>query len=640
MRGYSRSDSPQEALVLYTSMLSKGIVSPNNFTFPFVLNSCARLSSFKSGCQIHCHIIKFGLEFDLFIRNALIHFYSIFGYINNAHKVFEGSLARDLVSYNTLINGYAQVKEPCPALWLFRKMQDSCIQPDAFTFVAMFSACTELNDPRIGKQFHAVVYKNLGCVGSNMLLKTAVINMYAKCGLMNMAERVFSTMGMSKSTAAWSSMISGYTREGKIERARQLFDQMDQRDLVSWTAMISGYSQVGGFSLALELFGKMESLGIHPDEVTMVAVLRACVGLGALDFGKRLHQQYIENVVFGRNIFLTTAVIDMYAKCGSIDTALSVFYKIPKNLKTGSLFNSMISGLAQHGLGETSIAVFREMELMGLKPDGVTFVTVLCACSHSGLVEEGKQFFESMLNYGIKPQMEHYGCMVDLLARDGRLDEAYGLIQSMPYDANSVIWRALLAACRLHRNAKIGEIAGQKLLDLEPDHGAHYVLLSNMLAETYRWEEARQVRKLMDDSGIQKPPGWSYIEHNGTLHRFLASKKSHPQTKEIELMLKDMTMKLKSAGYVPNTVQVVFDVDEEEKETVVSYHSEKLALAFGLINSRSKETIRITKNLRICGDCHLAFKLLSEIYRREIMVRDAIRFHLFKKGNCSCMDFW
>lgn len=640
MRGYSRSDFPKEALILYISMLSRGIESPNNFTFPFVLNSCARLSSFEPGCQIHCQIIKLGFEFDLFIRNALVHFYSIFGDINNACKVFEGSLVRDLVSYNTMINGYAQVKEPCAAFWLLREMQDSCIQPDAFTFVAMFSACTILNDPGIGKQIHALVYKNLGDIGPNMLLNTAVIDMYAKCGLMNMAERIFSTVGMSKNIAAWSSMISGYTRGGEIERARQLFDQMDQRDLVSWTAMISGYAQAGHFNEALELFGKMESLGIHPDEITMVAVLAACGGLGALDFGKRLHQLYIENMLFGTNIFLTTAVIDMYAKCGSIDTALAIFYKIPKNLKTVSLFNSMISGLAQHGLGKTSISVFREMEFTGLKPDGITFVTILCACSHSGLVEEGKELFESMLNYGIKPQMEHYGCMVDLLARDGCLDEAYGLIQSMPYEANSVVWRALLGACRLHRNAEIGEIAGQKLLDLEPDHGAHYVLLSNMLAENNQWEEARRVRKLMDDRGIQKPPGWSYIELNGTLHWFVASGKSHPEAKGIELMLKDMTMKLKNAGYFPNSEQVVFDVEEEEKETVVSSHSEKLALAYGLINSRPKETIRIIKNLRICGDCHSAFKLLSEIYKREIVVRDAIRFHNFKNGTCSCLDFW
>ncbi|KAL5809571.1 hypothetical protein ACOSQ3_030262 [Xanthoceras sorbifolium] len=640
IRGYSRSDSPHEALLLYMSMLSKGIESPNNFTYPFVLNSCARLSSLRPGYQVHCHIIKFGFELDLYIGNALIHLFSVSGHINDARKVFEGSLVRDHVSYNTMINGYTQVKQPCAALWLFREMQDSDIRPDGFTLVALLSACSVFSDPRIGKQIHTLVYKNLISIESNVMLSAVVIDMYAKCGLMSMAERVFRTT-RTKNTAAWSSMVSGYTRLGEVETARLLFDQMEQRDVVSWTAMISGYSQAGQFSEALELFGQMEYLSIQPDEVTLVAVLSACAGLGALDFGRRLHRKYVENVMFGRNVFLTTALIDMYAKCGSIESALDVFNRIPNNLKTVSLFNSTVSGLAQHGLGKTAIDIFREMESMEVRPDGVTFVGILCACSHSGLVDEGKELFESMLNvYGIKPEMEHYGCMVDLLARDGRLDEAYDLIQSMPHEANSVIWRALLGGCRIHGNAEMGEIAGQKLLELEPDHGARYVLWSNMLASSNQWEGAGRVRKLMEDRGIQKPPGWSYIEFNGTLHRFLASEKSHPQSKQIEFMLKDMIMRLKSGGYVPNTTQVVFDVDEEEKETVVSHHSEKLALAFGLINFSPEETIRIIKNLRICADCHSSFKLLSKIYGREIMVRDSIRFHHFVHGTCSCIDFW
>ncbi|KAK4833999.1 hypothetical protein QYF36_014729 [Acer negundo] len=407
MRGYSRSNSPHEALLLYMSMLSKGIESPNNFTYPFVLNSCARLSSRKPGYQVHCHVIQFGFEFDLYIRNALIHLYSVFGHINDARKVFERSLVRDIVSYNTMINGYTQVKQPCAALWLFREMQDSDIRPDGFTLVALLSACSVLNDPRIGKWIHALVYKYLVYIDSNMLLNSAVIDMYAKCGLMNMAERVFSTM-RTKNTAAWSCMVSGYTRVGEVETARRLFDQMEQRDVVSWTAMISGYSQAGQFTEALELFGQMEYMSIQPDEVTLVAVFSACAGLGALDFGKRVLRKYIENVMLGRNVFLTTALIDMYAKCGSIESALDVFNRIPNDLKTVSLFNSTVSGLAQHGLGKTAIAIFREMESMGPRPDGVTFVGILCACSHSGLVDEGQKLLELEPDHGARQSILRY----------------------------------------------------------------------------------------------------------------------------------------------------------------------------------------------------------------------------------------
>ncbi|PPR86010.1 hypothetical protein GOBAR_AA34679 [Gossypium barbadense] len=583
IRGFSHSKFPEKALVFYSSMLHQVNQSPNNFTFPFLLNSCARLSTLKPGIQVHSHIIKFGFDLDLYVGNALMHFYSVFKHLNDARIVFEGSLVRDLVSYNTMINGYGLVGRPGPALRLFRKMQESGIVPDEFTFVALLSAFSSLDDSRIGKQIHGFVYRNPSCVDSNGLLKAAILDI----------------------TAAWSSMISGYARRGETAAARRMFDQMDRRDLICWTAMISGYSQSGQYSEALELFAQMEYLGIRPDECTMAAVLSACAGLGALSLGERLH---------GR---------------------------IPKGLRTVSLFNSMISGLAQHGLGKSALAVFREMESVGLGPDSVSFVAVLSACSHSGLIEEGKELFRSMLDvYGIRPHKEHYGCMVDLLGRDGCLDEAYDLIRSMPFEANSVIWRALLGACKLHGNVKIGEVAAQKLIELEPDHGAHYVLLSNMLANTNKWEQAVRVRKLMEDKGIQKPPGWSYTEFQGTIHWFLASDKSHLQDKRIESMLHDMAMQLKSAGYVPNTAQVVFDIDEEEKETVVSYHSEKLALAFGLVNSSTGETIRIMKNLRVCGDCHSAFKLLSKIYCREIIVRDASRFHHFKNGCCSCKDFW
>ncbi|OVA17991.1 Pentatricopeptide repeat [Macleaya cordata] len=641
IRGYSRSEFPQESILLFKSMIAQGIVSPNNFTFPFLLNSCAKLSCIESGKEIHSHIIKNGFDSDLFIRNSLIHLYSTFRELDYACTLFDESPDRDLVSFNTMINGYARGGQPSDALHLFGEMRVFGIGPDEFTIVALLSACSSLGDRKTGKQIHLLVYKNLNFDGSNVLLKTALIDMYAKCGLMEMADRVFSNMGTHKSTAAWSSMISGYVRSGEIEIAQKIFNQMGERDLVSWTAMISGYAQMGKYNEALELFVEMENFGIKPDEVTLATVLSACARLGALDFGKRLHQQYIESGFYGHNPIVVTAIVDMYAKCGSIETAVNIFHGVQGKSKTVFLFNVIISGLAQHGLGKSAINFFQEMELAGLRPDEVTFVGILCACSHGGLIEEGKKIFNSMLkNHGIKPETEHYCCMVDLLGRNGHLKEAYDFIQKMPFEGNSVIWRSFLGACKIHGNVEMGEIAGKRLLELEPDHGARYVLLSNMFTDANRWEDARKIRKVMEERGIQKPPGWSYIELNGTLHRFVASDKSHPQSKEIELRLEDITRRLKLAGYVPDTAGVLFDIDEEEKETVVSYHSEKLALAFGLINLGPETTIRIVKNLRICWDCHSAFKLFSEIYGREVVVRDTIRFHHFNNGFCSCKDYW
>ncbi|KAM7255232.1 hypothetical protein ACFE04_020473 [Oxalis oulophora] len=533
IRGYSRSNSPQQALVFYT-MLCKSTELPNNFTFPFVLSSCSKFQSLGPGCQVHCHIVKLGFEFDLFVRNALLHLYCIFGKLHYAEFLFEESFVRDIVSYNAMINGFAQFHQPHAAFLIFKKMKDFGLQPDEFSFVALLSACSSLNNSKTGKIVHCLVYKNSGL---NMLLETAILEMYAKAGLMEIAERVFSTM-RTKSPSAWSSMVSGYSRLGNTEMGRHFFDHMDDRDVISWTAMISGYTQAGQYTEALELLTQMEALGVKPDDVTLVSALSACAGLGVLDFGKRLHYQYIKEPSFGSNIILTTAIIEMYAKCGSIGTALDIFRELPVNSKTTTLYNSMINGLAQHGLGKTAINVFREMEVSGLKLDGITFVAILSACVHSGLVKQGREFFESMSRtYEIKPWVEHYGCMVDLLGRDGQLTEAYNLIQNMPYEGSSVLWRTLLGACRIHGNVEMAAIAARKLLEVEPEHGGGYVLLSNMLSSRNQWKEAGKVRKEMEDNGIKKPAGWSCIELNGVLHQFVASDKSLQKFKELKLML-------------------------------------------------------------------------------------------------------
>lgn len=586
---------------------------------------------------------KFGFDSDCFVGNALIHLYCVFGELDHARQVFDeiGKWV-DLVSFNTLVSGYARGGRPADVVYLFREMQSARLAPDEFTIVALLSACSAMCDAKIGKQLHLFMYKGLqvSVNASNKLLKGALVNMYAKCGLMGMADRVFCSMGKEKNAASWSSMVSGYAKCGEIDVARRLFDEMPERDVVSWTAMIGGYSQAGHYNDALKLFEEMEGSGAVPDEVTMATVLSACAQLGALDFGKKIHR-YVENRFYDKNVILATAIVDMYAKCGSIESALWVFYSIAEKSRTLCLFNCIISGLAQHGNFKQAMKIFEEMLSAGLRPDGSTFVGLLCACSHGGHIEEGKKLFDSMFKqHGIGPQVEHYGCMVDLLGRGGYLKEAHDFIEKMPIKANSVIWGALLSACRIHGNIELAEIVGKQLLQLDPDHGGRYIMLSNIFTNANRWDDARRVRKQMDDRGIQKPPGWSYIEFNGSMFQFLAGEISCSQAKEVNLMLEEMARRLRLAGYIPNTALVSFDIDEEEKENVISHHSEKLALAFGLVNTGPEVAIRIVKNLRICGDCHLSFNYLSKIYEREIVVRDRIRFHYFKNGSCSCRDYW
>lgn len=561
IRGYSLSDAPEDAIFLYQSMLDEAVESPNEFTFPFLLKSCVRLSRLQIGRQVHCHILKNGFGSDIYIANALLHLYCAFRDTRNACHVFEESPVRDSVSYNTMITGYAQAGLARSSLKLFKKMRELYISPDEYTIVALLSACSSLADPIAGKQIHCLAYIILGSIGKNILLVNTLVDMYAKCGCLKIAERVLNTMGTSKSIAAWTSVVGGYALCGEIEVARRVFDQMGEQDVVSCTVMISSYSRAGYFQEALELFVQLEDMGRQLDVKSVVAALSACTRLGALELGRRIHLKYAKSWSFGEHGDFTSAAVDMYAKCGDIDTAMDIFRKTPDNLKTTLLYNSIISGLAHHGLGKTAITIFQEMKLIGLRPNEITFVAILSACGHSGLVEEGEKLFESMMTiYGIHPKIEHYGCMVDLFGRAGCLNEAYDMIKIMPCKANSVIWRALLGACKIYGDVELAKIAGQELLAMEPYHGARYVMLSNMLADMDQHEEATRVREPIDDVAIQKPPGWSYVELNGAIHKFLASKRSHLEDRATELMLRDVYMGLKSIGYIFSASKMVFDI--------------------------------------------------------------------------------
>ncbi|XP_020207768.1 pentatricopeptide repeat-containing protein At2g22410, mitochondrial [Cajanus cajan] len=563
IRAFSLSHTPHCALSLYKSMLSASPpISPNAFTFPFLLKSCATSSTPKHALQLQTHVLKSGFASDVFVVNALLHLHFVFRDALSAAKVFDESPVRDCVSYNTMIRGFARVGRAGCSMRVFGEMRGLCVEPDEYTLVALLSACSLLQDHGTGRVVHGLLYRKLGCFGGNGLLVNALVDMYAKCGCLEVAERVVSGNGKS-GIAAWTSLVSAYALRGDVEVARRLFDQMGERDVVSLTAMISGYCHAGCFQEALELFEQLEGLGMEPDEVAVVAALSACAGLGALELGRRIHHKYGgESWQCGHHRGFTCAVVDMYAKCGNIDTALDVFYKTSDDMKTTFLYNSIMSGLAHHGRGEHAMALFEEMRLLGLVPDGVTFVSLLCACGHSGLVDDGKRLFESMLSvYDVSPQMEHYGCIVDLLGRAGRLNEAYCLIQNMPFKANAVIWRALLSACKVHGDVELARLASQQLLEMEHDHGARCVMLSNMLTLMDKHDEAECVRRAIDDVGIQKPPGWSYVEMNGALHKFLAGDKSRPEAKAIELMLKDIYMGLKSIGHVISASKIVFDVD-------------------------------------------------------------------------------
>ncbi|TYI74336.1 hypothetical protein E1A91_D07G193000v1 [Gossypium mustelinum] len=467
---------------------------------------------------------------------------------------------------------------------------------------------------------------------------TVLIDGLAKCGEVETARKIFENMP-NRNLVSWNTMINGFMKAGDTNSACKLFDQMPTRNLITWNSMIGGFKLNLRFLEALEMFERMLEEEFRPTHATLVSVISAVSGLASLGTGRLIHSYIVKNGIELDGV-VGTVLIEMYSKCGGIDSAVTVFRTI-SHKKLGH-WTAIIVGLSIHGMADHALKLFLEMRRIGVKPNAITFVGVLNACSHVGLINDGYKYFNMMINeYGIKPAIEHYGCLVDILCRAGCLEEAKDIIEEMPMRPNKVIWMTLLSGARNHRNTKIGEYAAQYLIELAPETTGGYVVLSNMYAVAGEWEKVSKVREMMKKRGLRKDPGCSSIEHKGVVHNFIVGDKSHPQTKEIYSKLAEMREKLKLAGHVPDTSQVLLYIEEEEeKEAELENHSERLAIAFGLNNTEAGCPIRIMKNLRVCSDCHSVTKLLSKIYSREIIVRDNSRFHHFKDGLCSCKDFW
>jgi pentatricopeptide repeat protein len=382
----------------------------------------------------------------------------------------------------------------------------------------------------------------------------------------------------------------------------------------------------------------MQQEGVHPNYVTFVGLLNACASVIALEEGRRVHQQIIQSGLES-DVFVGSSLVDMYAKCGSIEDACRVFNKMPS--RDVVTWTAILGGFAMHGHGREALKHFEQMCDEGVQPDDITFVCVLSACSHAGLVDEGMCLYASMIrDYMIPAKLEHYTCMVDLLGRAGHLQEAENMVMAMPCKPQAAAWMALLGACRIHGNVGMAECVAKRILELEPENAAVYVLLSNIYAAAGNRHLCENVERQRKERGAKKQPGRTWIEVNNEVHTFVVQGQDHPQMIEIHAELQRLSGLMHNAGYVPCTELVLDDVEEEEKVSHLCHHSEKLAIAFGLINTAPGTPLRIRKNLRVCKDCHTSTKFISKIVRRTIMVRDANRFHHFEDGVCSCMDYW
>jgi pentatricopeptide repeat protein len=521
-----------------------------------------------------------------------------------AQHIFSQILDPNIFTWNTMIRGYAEGENPRPAVELYRQMHVSSMEPDTHTYPFLLKAVAKLSAVREGEKIHAIAVRN--GFESLVFVQNSLVHMYAACG--------------------------------HAENAHRMFELTPEKDLVAWNSVINGFALNGMPNEALTLFREMGLEDVQPDGFTMVSLLSACVELGALALGRRAHV-YMLKVGLNTNVHANNALLDLYAKCGSIRESQKLFHEMEKRNVVS--WTSLTVGLAVNGFGKEALELFKELEREGLVPSEITFVGVLYACSHCGMVDEGFNYFNRMKEeYGIVPRIEHYGCMVDLLGRSGKVKEAYEYIQNMPLQPNAIVWRTLLGACTIHGNLALGEVARAHLRQLEPGNSGDYVLLSNLYAAERQWSDVQKERNTMLAEGVRKTPGYSLVELGNKVYEFTMSDRSQPQTEDIYAMLAEITKLLKLEGYVPQTANVLADIEEEEKENALSYHSEKIAIAFMLINTAAGTPIRVLKNLRVCADCHLAIKLISKIFKREIVMRDRSRFHHFRDGYCSCRDYW
>lgn len=697
--GYAKAGFFDEALNLYHRMLWVGVM-PDVYTFPCVLRTCAGVPDLARGREIHVHVIRFGFESDVDVLNALITMYVKCGDISNARLVFDTMPTRDRISWNAMISGYFENGECWEGFKLFLRMREFSVIPDLITMTSLISACELIGDERLGREIHGYVMRTE--FGDDVSVYNSLIQMYSSVGHLEEAEKVFFRMER-KDVVSWTAMVTGYDNNAHpdkavktyktmelqgvipdeitvasvltacaclghldmgaklhelanrtglisyvivantlidmyskckcIDKALEVFHRIPYKNVISWTSIILGLRINNRCFEALIFFRQMKIL-VKPNSVTLVSVLSACSRIGALMCGKEIHAHALRTGV-AFDGFLPNSLLDMYVRCGRMGPAWNQFNS---NKKSAAAWNILLTGYAQRRQGALAVELFHRMIDSEVNPDEITFIALLCACGRSGMVTEGLEYFSYMKHkYYITPNLKHYACMVDLLGRAGKLDDAYEFIHKMPINPDPAIWGALLNACRIHKRIELGELAAQQIFERDDESVGYYILLCNLYADSGRWDEVAKVRQTMSERGLTLDPGCSWVEVKGKVHAFLTGDSFHPQIKEINTVLEGFYEKMKAVG-LRGTEDSPMDEVEASKSEIFCGHSERLAIAFGLINTAPGTPIWVTKNLFVCQSCHNIVKFISTAVRREIYVRDAEEFHHFKEGICSCGD--
>ncbi|XAR59372.1 hypothetical protein NMG60_11015193 [Bertholletia excelsa] len=593
----------QEAFELFEILESEGDYEVSDNTYDALVNACIGLKSVRGVKRVFNHMINNGFEPDQYMSNRVLLMYVKCGMMIDARKLFDEMPQRNLVSWNMIIGGLVDSGDYIEAFRLFLIMWDEFSDAGSRTFAVMIRAAAGLELVFPGKQLHSCALK-MG-FGGNVFISCALIDMYSKCG--------------------------------SIEDAQHVFDEMPEKTTVGWNSIIAGYALHGYSKEALNMYYEMRDSGVKMDHFTFSIIVRVCARLASVEHAKQAHAGLVRHG-FGLDIVANTALVDFYSKWGRIEDARNVFEKMPQ--KNVISWNALIAGYGNHGRGIEAVELFERMLHEGMVPNHVTFLAVLSACSYSGLSDCGWEIFESMSrDHKVKPRAMHYACMIELLGREGLLDEAFALIRDAPFPPTVNMWAALLTACRVQKNLVLGKLAAEKIYGMEPEKLGNYVVLLNIYNKNGMMKEAAGVVQTLRKRGLRMLPACTWIDIKKQTHSFLSGGKNQVQKKEIYQKVDNLMDEISKHGYVSGEKFLLPDVDEQEQGMVL-YHSEKLAIAFGLINTPPSTVLQLVQSHRICDDCHNAVKLITTVSGREIILRDASRFHRFKDGKCSCGDYW
>lgn len=599
---YAEKGHVDEAIRLLLRMLDLGIV-PSSSIFCTLLGSFSDPSMLELGKQIHSQLIRIGFTADVSIETSISNMYVKCGWLDGAEVATNKMTRKNVVACTGLMVGYTQAARHRDALSLFAKMISEGVELDEFVFSIVLKACAALEDLHTGRQIHGYSVK-LG-LESEVSVGTPLVDFYVKCA--------------------------------RFESARQAFERIHEPNDFSWSAIITGYCQSGRFDRALEIFKTIRSKGVLLNSFIYTNIFQACSAVSDLIYGAQVHADAIKKGLIaclsGESVMIT-----MYSKCGKVDDAHQAFLTIDKPDTVA--WTAIICAFAYHGKASEAMRLFDAMLGSGVRPNAVTFIGLLNACSHSGLVKEGKRFLDSMRDkYGVDPTIDHYNCMIDIYSRAGLLQEALEMIRSLPFEPDAMSWKSLLGGCWSHRNLEIGMIAAEKIFHLDPLDSSVYVIMFNLYALAGKWDEAAQFRKMMAERNLRKEVSCSWITVKGKVHRFVVGDRHHPQTEQIYSKLKELNFAVKKGEERLLSEEDALCDFAERKEQLLD-HSERLAIAYGLICTAAETPILVYKNTRSCKDCHDFAKRVSIVTGREFVVRDANRFHHIKSGKCSCNEYW